>query len=163
MDEKKLVRVYYGEGKGKTTAALGLALKEAAVGNTTTVIQCLKNKNDVEMSFLQRLEPEIKLFRFEKSEGYYEDLSAEEQVEERNNLRNALNFARKVLSTGSCELLILDEALGLLDNGIISIDELKELIDLKSDDTGLIITGRTFPEDLLDLVDEVYRIETVKA
>ena len=105
---KRLVRIYYGDGKGKTTAALGLALKEASQGNSSIVIQCLKNKNDAEFCFLQKLEPEIKLFRFEKSEGYFEELSEEEKKEEIINIKNGMNFARKVLATGSCDLLILD-------------------------------------------------------
>ena len=159
---KRLVRIYYGDGKGKTTAALGLALKEASQGNSSIVIQCLKNKNDAEFCFLQKLEPEIKLFRFEKSEGYFEELSEEEKKEEIINIKNGMNFARKVLATGSCDLLILDEVLGLIDKGIITIEELKAIIDMKPEETGLVITGRNMSDELIDYADEIFKIEAIK-
>ena len=159
---KRLVRIYYGDGKGKTTAALGLALKEASQCNSSIVIQCLKNKNDAEFCFLKKLEPEIKLFRFEKSEGYFEELSEEEKKEEIINIKNGMNFARKVLATGSCDLLILDEVLGLIDKGIITIEELKALIDMKPEETGLVITGRNMSDELIDYADEIFKIEAIK-
>ena len=159
---KRLVRIYYGDGKGKTTAALGLALKEASQGNSSIVIKCLKNKNDAEFCFLQKLEPEIKLFRFEKSEGYYEELSEEEKKEEIINIKNGMNFARKVLATWSCDLLILDEVLGLIDKGIITIEELKAIIDMKQEETWLVITGRNMSDELIDYADEIFKIEAIK-
>ena len=64
---------------------------------------------------MKRLEPEIKIFRFEKSDEDYVNLSEERKTEEWQNIRNGLNFAKKVLYTGECSLLILDEVLGLID------------------------------------------------
>ena len=77
------VQVYYGEGRGKSPAALGRAIRAASEGKTVFIIQFLKGKSDGQMEFLRRLEPEIKFFRFEKSEEYYNALSAEEQHEEK--------------------------------------------------------------------------------
>ena len=103
------IQVYYGAGRGKTSAALGYAIHEASKGESVIVIQFLKRKDEDEISFLGRLEPEIRLFRFQKSEKYYNELPDEGQLEEQMNMKNGINYARKVLQTGECNILILDE------------------------------------------------------
>ena len=110
------IKIFTGTGRGKTPAALGLALQTAAEGGQVTIIQFLKGRGLGESEFVKRLEPEIKLFRFEKAEDCFDDLSEEEKKEAIMNIKNGLNFARKVLSTGECDLLVLDEVLGLVDN-----------------------------------------------
>ena len=67
MNGSKL-QIYFGNGKGKTTAALGQAIKEASKGKTVIIVQFLKGKQPEAISFIQRLEPEIKLFRFQRKE-----------------------------------------------------------------------------------------------
>ena len=109
------IQVYYGEGRGKTSAALGYAIHEASKGESVIVIQFLKQKDEDEISFLGRLEPEIRLFRFQKSEKFYRELPAEEQLEEQMNMKNGISYARKVLQTGECDILILDEVLSVGD------------------------------------------------
>lgn len=156
-----IMKVYYGNGKGKTMSAIGRGILEASEGNPVIVIQFLKSKNQEEMSFLGRLEPEFKLFRFEKSSAGFEELSLEQREEEMRNIRNGLNFARKVLTTGECGLLILDEVLGVLENGIITMEELAHLKEL-ADETEVICTGTHASQELIDLADEVYRLEAVK-
>ena len=74
MKEGKL-QIYCGSGKGKTTAAIGLAIREASRGRSVFVVQFLKGKHPEEISFIQRLEPEIKMFRFQKREDSFEDLT----------------------------------------------------------------------------------------
>jgi len=156
-----IMKVYYGNGKGKTMAAIGRGILEASEGKRVIIIQFLKSRNEEEMSFLRKLEPEIKLFRFEKSKEGFEDLTPEQREEESVNLRNGMNFARKVLATGECELLILDEVLGLLENDIISMDALCQL-KAHIVETEVICTGTHATQELIDLADEVYRLEAVK-
>ncbi len=152
------VQVYYGAGRGKSTAALGRSILAASAGKTVFIIQFLKGKTDDGMEFLKRLEPEIKIFRFEKSEEYFNELSEEEQMEEVKNIKNGLNFAKKVLSTGECDLLILDEVLGLVDQSVIESEELKNLISVRLDDMELILTGREFCDAIHPYVDEIYHL-----
>ncbi|MCR5596258.1 MAG: cob(I)yrinic acid a,c-diamide adenosyltransferase [Lachnospiraceae bacterium] len=157
---KGIIRIYSGSGRGKSPAALGRAVQTACRGGRVVVIQFLKNKGLSDSEFLHRLEPEIRVFRFEKSEAAFESLSHEEQEEEIINIRNGLGYARKVLKTGECDLLILDEVLGLVDNGIITGEELKELLALKSDQTDIIMTGNTVSTVLNSMADEVTTITT---
>ena len=97
--DKGSIHIYCGEGKGKTTAAIGQGIQEASQGRSVIIIQFMKERNAEAIGFVQRLEPEIKLFRFQKAEEAFEDLPDAEKAEEIKNLKNALNFARKVLVT----------------------------------------------------------------
>ncbi len=152
------IQVYYGEGRGKTSAALGYAIHEASKGESVIVIQFLKQKDEDEISFLGRLEPEIRLFRFQKSEKFYRELPAEEQLEEQMNMKNGINYARKVLQTGECDILILDEVLGLLDQNIVPEEEILQLMAMKSDDMHMIMTGQVISDGIMEQADDVYEI-----
>ena len=152
------VQAYYGSGRGKSPAALGRALRAASEGRTVFIIQFLKGKDDGQMEYFRRLEPEIKVFRFEKSEEYFNELSKEEQSEEIKNIKNGINFARKVLATGECDLLILDEVLGLVDCDVLEVEELKNLIAARSEDTELILTGWVLLDELRPYIDEIYHL-----
>ncbi len=152
------VQVYYGTGRGKSPAALGRAIRAASEGKTVFIIQFLKGKTDDEMEYLKRLEPEIKFFRFEKSAEYFNALSEEEKLEEGKNIKNGINFAKKVLTTGECDLLILDEVLGLVDFGLIDVSELQNLIQARLEETDLLLTGWVLHEDLRPYIDEIYHL-----
>lgn len=157
--DKGLVQIYSGAGHGKSAAAIGRAIQEACDGKNAVIISFLKNtKND---EFLKRLEPEVKFFRFEKSEEDFCRLSPEKQQEEIFNIKNGLNFAKKVLTTGECSLLVLDEVLGLLDNGIITIEDLKKILEAKSEDVSIIMTGIRLSDEVCQLADEVSKIEAL--
>lgn len=161
MEQGKIC-IYSGDGHGKSPAALGKALQAASQGRQVVIIQFMKGKGLEESDFLKRLEPEIKFFRFEKSEEDFIRLSPMAQQEEIQNIKNGLNFAKKVLNTGECELLILDEVLGLLDNEIISCEDLKNILQSKAEDTTIIMTGIQLTDEICMLADEVSRIETLK-
>ena len=126
------------------------------------IIEFLKAKEEDELGFLKRLEPEIKVFRFEREEAFYEDLSDEEKQEEKVNILNGYNFAKKVLSIGECDVLILDEILGLVDLGIITCEDVIRLIDMKDESVELIMTGRHLPEELIPYADYISRLDIVK-
>ena len=78
------------------------------------------------------------------------------------NIKNALGYSRKVLDTGQCDLLILDEIFGLIDYNIITIEELMDLIAVKKDSMDLILTGRNLPEEVREIADCVYSIQREK-
>lgn len=157
--EQGLIQVYSGEGHGKSAAALGKAMQIAGTGKSVVIINFLKGNQNEE--YLKRLEPEIKIFRFEKSEEEFAQLSEERKLEEIHNIKNGLNFAKKVLTTGECSLLILDEVLGLIDNGIITIDDLRHILEAKAEDVGIILTGIYLNDEVCQIADEIFRIEVV--
>ncbi len=161
MDSGK-VQIYYGDGRGKSAAALGYALQAASAGKNVFIIQFLKGRMAEESAFLQRLEPEIKVFHFEKSDERYDELSEQEKLEENRNLRNGVNFARKVLLNDECSLLVLDELLGVIDNKVAAKEDIQALFEAKAEETEMIITGRNLPDDIRRLADEVYQMQAEK-
>ena len=155
------IYIYTGDGRGKSPAASGRAVQAAVEGTRVVIIQFLKGKGLGDSDFLRRMEPEIKLFRFEKSDGNFVELPEEKKQEEIQNIRNGIGFAKKVLTTGECDLLILDEVLGLVEKDIITEDDLKALLECRGD-TDVILTGITLNDEICVLADEVSKIETVK-
>ena len=113
---RRYIHIFCGAGMGKTSAALGKGVRAASEGKSVVVIQFLKEKKTENVEeFFKRLEPEIRLFRFEKFPEEYESLTEREKEEENLNIKNGLNFARKVLQTEECDVLILDEVLSVGD------------------------------------------------
>ena len=160
--EKGYVKIYCGDGKGKSTASLGRALVCASEGKNVFVVQFLKGRLTGELDFFNQLEPELKIFRFEKEEGYNENLSEQEKKEENQNIINGLNFVRKVLTIGECDVLVLDEILGLVDLEIISVEDIIKLIEMKDDTVELILTGRNLPEKVAAYADYISEINILK-
>ncbi len=159
----RIIQVIYGEGLGKSSAAVGKCIQALSHGKRVIFISFLKGKSFGEYECLKRLEPEMKIFCFEKDEECYEALSPEKKEEEKQNILNGFHFANKVAETGECDLLVLDEVLGLLDLGMISIQDLYRLIERSGNyDTSLVMTGKYIPKELLQHIDVVSEIRLVK-
>lgn len=158
---KGLVYIYSGDGRGKSPAAIGRAVQAAIEGKHVVIIQFLKGRGLGDSDFLSRMEPEIKLFRFEKSDENFEELPEDRKQEEIINIKNGISFAKKVLATGECDLLILDEVLGLVERKILSVEDVKAMIECR-EETSVILTGIRLDEDICAIADEVSKIETVK-
>ena len=158
-----MVHVLYGPGKGKSASALGAGVIGALAEKKVIVVQFLKGlleQDDAEL--LKRLEPEMKVFRFARFHGLFEDLTDEQKAEEVINLKNGFNFAKKVMITGECDVLILDEVLGLLDWNVVSEEEFLRFLESKGSSMELIITGHNCPEQIKDHVDHISYVENVK-
>lgn len=154
--EKGKIQVYYGEGRGKSSAALGNAIRGAGDGKCAYVVQFMKGQMNSE--FLQKLEPEVKTFRFERCAEGFDALSEEEKQEQKMNIQNGLNFAKKVLVTGECDILVLDEVLGLVEEGMATVEQIVEVLRAKSLYTDVILTGRNCPMEIYDMAESVLNI-----
>ncbi len=155
------VQVICGSGKGKTRMALGLAISALAEQKRVIMIQFLKGSLEPErMDVLMRLEPDLKVFRFEKSPAFFEHLSEEEKKEEERNIHNGLNFAKKVMATGECDVLILDEILGIVDCGIMTAEDLVQNLKAREKEMSVILTGLVFPSGLENDVDAITTIQS---
>ena len=125
-------------------------------------LQFLKGRGLQESLYQKRLEPEIKLFRFEKSDCDFFELSEEKRKEEVHNIRNGLNFAKKVLTTGECDLLILDEVLELTGNSLIEEEDLKNVLEARGEYTDVILTGTQAPEGIRAMADAISEIHRAR-
>lgn len=157
------VQVICGPGIGKTSAAIGYGIKGASAGKEVIIVQFLKGCDIDDYNLLSRLEPEIKLLSFERVGKCYDDLTPEQQREQQANIVNGFHYARKVIQTSECDILILDESLGLVDSGIIEYGQIMELLQMaEGSEMEIVLTGRILPEAILEEADIVTRIETIK-
>ena len=159
--ERELTEVYCGNGKGKTALAIGQSIREAVQGKSVIVIQFLKGCEKRSLDFMEDLDNlDFKIFRFEKRDCCYEQLTEEEKAEERSNILNGLNFARKVVVTQECDFLLLDEILGLLDRGIVTVDAIIDILKQKDESMHIVMTGWNFPEELKPYVDTITTLKS---
>lgn len=154
--DKGIIQIYYGEGQGKTSAALGNAIRKASNGQSAYVVQFMKGQLDTE--YLTRLEPEVKVFRFERCSEGFDALDEAEKQEQKQNIQNGLNFAKKALVTGQCDMLVLDEVLGLVKEGMATEDQILEVLQAKSLYTDVILTGRDSLPRVFDMADNILNI-----
>lgn len=159
MNTGRLEVICGEDGAGKTAMALGRALQALTEQKNVIVIQFLKgNEKTGNLEILKRMEPELKVFRFEKADCYFDRLSDEQKKDEKINIRNGLNYAKKVLTTEECDLLVLDEALGLVDQGIIPEEELESLLSCR-DQVQVIVTGKVLPDGIRRMADKIECVE----
>ena len=157
------VEVICGTSRGKTTFAVGKGIVALTKQKRVIMIQFLKGSANQEgLNILRNLEPNLKIFRFEKSDTVFADLPDMEKAEELKNIRNGFNFAKKVVGTGECDMLILDEVLELFDQNIITVEDFEKLLDARTEDTSLVLTGTMLPEKLKPYVDIISRIEYIE-
>lgn len=163
MKEIGLVHVYTGDGKGKTTAAFGLALRAYENGLRVYIVQFLKTSPSGEAAFVERLGDErLRVFRFEKPHGFTYDPDAETTKALRVDVKRALDFIQTVYQEHSCDLLVLDEIICACQLGLVTREELCALVDKKPAACELVLTGRGAPDWLIERADYVTNMTLVK-
>lgn len=158
---KEYVEIICGSGRGKTSLALGKSIHACSRGSSVVIVQFLKGRETGELNHLRNVDLDIKLFSFEKSAQYYSELDEQERTEQRQNIINGLCFARKVVATRECNLLVLDEILGVLDYGIAEPEDVVRIISkAREEGVHLILTGRSVHPGLKPYVDSITTVET---
>lgn len=152
------IHVYTGNGKGKTTAALGLALRAAGAGLNVYIAQFIKHGEYSEIKALNRLSDKITIEqfgrgRFIKGRPSEEDLAA---------ARRGLNQIKKILKAGKHAVVILDEASVAVSLNLFSENELLEIIDRRPDNVEIIITGREAGPRIIEAADLVTEMKEIK-
>ena len=130
------------------------------------MIQFMDYYNSREMSLLKKLEPDFRIFRFEKDRSGEEVCSAEVDSTVRKEIsgeiRNAYNFAKKIVDTGECEMLMLDGVLECVEKEYIEEAELEELLERRPEYMDILMTGAVLPEELAGMAECVYQIVAEK-
>ena len=175
--EKGLVQIYDGNGKGKTTAAFGLALRAVGRGLKVHIIQFLKCSNRYgELNTAARLAPLLQITQTGvpcKSDDGSPDFQctgcmkchvdpASPSPEDLEWARRGLDLAREKGSDGSCDILILDELNYALSFGLLETHEVVKLISQRLPNVEIVVTGRGTPQELIDIADLVTTMTEVK-
>lgn len=177
--EKGLVQVYTGDGKGKSTAAMGLALRAAGHELRVYIIQFMKGVSySGEMLSIPRLTPQIKLKSFGRGcpdaaaiRGGFEKCSGCGQCfikpgttseKDLKTAEKAWQLAKEVVLSDEYDLVILDEVINALHYELITVEEIRNLIQQKPDLVEIVMTGRDAPQEIMELADLVTEMKMRK-
>lgn len=157
--EKGLVQVYTGNGKGKTTAAFGLALRAAGRGLKVYIIQFIKGGFDYgELYVVDRL-PNVTLKAFGRGKFVTAKPPEKEDVQ---HAEEALTLAEKTVRSGEHDIVILDEVNVALDLKLLDLERVLKLVRGKPEHVELVLTGRNAPAEIVQLADLVTEMKEVK-
>ena len=162
MEKDGLTIVYTGKGKGKTTAALGIVLRAVGYGKKICMIQFIKGSWSYgEMYSSKRLEPEFEMVAVGKGfVGIIDDRSSKEDHEK--IAKEAIRISIEKMQSGKYDIIILDEINYAVNLGLISIEDVKELIKSKPEKLDLVLTGNYAKEEIIDLADLVTEMREIK-
>jgi cob(I)alamin adenosyltransferase len=152
------VQVYTGNGKGKTTAAIGLALRAAGAGLKVFIGQFLKAGETSEIKGLQRWSDRIAVEQFGRP-GFVRGVPAAEDI---RAAQRGLDRIRAVLAEGRYHVVILEEANVAVSYGLLRCEDLLQLIRTKPREIELVITGRNAPPAIIDQADLVTEMREIK-
>ncbi|MFQ5905872.1 MAG: cob(I)yrinic acid a,c-diamide adenosyltransferase [bacterium] len=151
------VQLYTGDGKGKTTAALGCALR--AIGHGAKVFMVQFMKGDTNYGELKAKVPRLKIVQSGLPTFVNRDSPSQK---DRALARKGLELAKDAISSGRYDMVILDEVNVAVDYGLVPVDELVRIIRMRPDSVEVILTGRYAHEKLIDLADMVSEIKEIK-
>lgn len=157
-----LVHIYTGNGKGKTTAAIGLGIRAYGRGLKVLMIQFLKGGQTGEIGILEKLEPNFKFKRANEIKGFFWNLNEEEIKSVKKSTDETFYYIINAVSTGEWDVLILDEVMGAISNSLIDTEDLVAFIKNKPASLEVVLTGRNAPQELVDLADYVSEIKPIK-
>lgn len=159
QQKKSVIVVYTGEGKGKTSASLGMLCRALGRGYNVAYIQFIKHWEVGEHTFIHKIEPLFtdSLFFYKGGQGFYAagELS-EKNISDTMHKKAAeetYKIALQNATSGKYDLVICDEINNAVHDGLLSKNKLADLIKNKHQSTSLCLTGRNFPESLIPSVD----------
>lgn len=153
------VQVYTGDGKGKTTAALGLALRAAGADLNVVIIQFMKGQDYSEIEALRRYLPQIEILQTGRTRCIRKE---DVNDQDRSEAQHGLYHARQMLATADVDLLILDQILVAHWFGLVTLDDLHGLLDNRPVHLELILTGRKAPPEIVQRADLVTEMLAIK-
>lgn len=156
--KKGLIEIYTGDGKGKTTAAIGLALR-AKSHNLNVCFICFHKdiKRYKEAKILKKIK--IDLFSFARRHPFFEKVDREKL---RNECLDGINFIRKIFKEKKYDIVICDEILISLRDGFLKEKEIIEIMEEKPENIELVLTGRYVTEKIIENADLVSEIKKIK-
>jgi cob(I)alamin adenosyltransferase len=162
MKKKGLVHIYTGDGKGKTTAAVGLAVRAFGSGLRVLFAQFLKGRESGEIKILRELEPGFRVCRSGFAGKFTWQMDESEFSEAKKEQNSFLDVVIAEAFSGKWDMLILDEILVAVNVGIIDKCRVERLVKEKPEDLELVMTGRSAPESLIQMAAYVSEIRAVK-
>jgi len=163
LKKEGLVLINTGNGKGKTTAALGCALRTAGHKQKVLILQYIKGTmNTGELKSLECLRPFVEIEQLGEGFIKYRDGKPVITNEYRQKTNAAIDYSLKKIKNSDYNLIILDEIINLLNFSLITFNEIKELINNRPAGASIILTGSNAPEELIEMADTVTEMKEIK-
>jgi cob(I)alamin adenosyltransferase len=165
MLEKGLIQVYTGDGKGKTTAAFGLAVRAAGRGNTVLIYQFLKPPSLElgERLGIERSGLSIRLEALEAQWDMFGSFRKEHDIAQAQAaIRDVLANLTEAAAVGAYDIIILDEVVFCVSTGLAALDDVRKLIEQRNPHVELVLTGRGATPELIALADLVTEMKNIK-
>lgn len=159
--ENGFVHIYCGDGKGKTTAAVGLAVRMAGSGGRVLFFQFLKNNSSSERKILENTE-NIELLAGADKVKFTFRMTEEEKTAARTFYAEKIEKIQDMCQSGSYDMVVLDEAIGAVEKGIADKDAVLSLIKLLKGKTEVVMTGRNPCAEMIELADYVTEMKKIK-
>ena len=159
--EQGLIHIYCGDGKGKTSAAIGLAVRAAGSGLKVLFTRFLKNESSGELAILDDIS-QIKVLHLEKSYGFFKNLSEEEKQEVRETYLQLWRAIELEILTGRYDVLVIDEFMAAYRYGLIPNEEAVQFLKDRPDNLEVVLTGRDPSDELLELADYISEVKMVR-
>jgi len=159
--KKGYLQIYTGDGKGKTTASLGLIIRAAGAGLNVIFSQFVKSMNTSELNIINNID-NITVLRYASSKKFAWDMNNEEKEQLKNEMQLQLKDTIKISKEKQCDVVVLDELLGALHGEYISKQDVLHLVENRPDNCEYIITGRQSPNWLIEKADLVSSVEPIK-
>jgi len=162
MGKDGLVIVYTGKGKGKTTAALGIALRAVGHNYKICMIQFIKGSwHYGEMTSSKRLEPEFELIAIGK--GFVGIIDDNTPIEKHKKIADAaLHLSREKIISGNYDIVILDEINYAVNLGLVKLEDVLDIIKIKPPHVNLVLTGNYARDEIIDVADLVTEMKEIK-
>ena len=157
MKDGGLIHIYCGDGKGKTTASLGLAVRCAGHGNRVLIVQFLKSRLTGELKSLALI-PGIELMRGKETKKFTFQMNAEEKAQVLAEHVALFDRVKAKCAAEHIDLLILDEVIGAINTGVFDKDVLVDFLKGKPAELEVVLTGRNPAPELVELADYVSEI-----
>ena len=159
--ERGLIHIYCGDGKGKTSSAVGLAVRAAGCKKKVLFARFLKNENSGELNILDSIS-DIEVLHLEKSYGFYKTLTEKEKKEVKKLYEALWNEVLRKVSGGSYDVLVMDEFMAAYNYGLIPNEDAITFLKEKPERMEIVLTGRNPDERLIELADYVSEIKKRK-
>ena len=154
-----MIHIYYGDGKGKTTAALGLICRHVGTGGKAVLAQFLKSLPTGELATLEQLG--VPVYRNELPHGFFPNMNEEMKSRVREMHDQTLAEVTRLARTNACSLLVLDELCAALSLSLIDREKVLSLLD-DHGNVELVITGRDPEEALTSRADYITEMKLIK-
>ncbi|MCL4417250.1 MAG: cob(I)yrinic acid a,c-diamide adenosyltransferase [Actinobacteria bacterium] len=156
--ERGYIQVYTGDGKGKTTAALGLALRASGYGLKVFIAQFIKGMKYNEIKALEKFKDNVTVKQYGNGCFIRKEPSERDIVMAKNGLKEM----KQILTSGSYDVVILDEINVAMHFNLFKVEDVAELINIKPEKVELVLTGRKVAPEILEMADLVTEMKEIK-